>query len=483
MKEPSREISDLCTSWWEALADVTKADQHHVAEQFMRLLGWSDWTPVEGTGISPQIGPATFIVRGNAQVSIVMCFVLPGCLESGSSLVERGLDFCETTRILTRAAGSLDVGYVFITDLYRSYLYDVRTDELLLYADDPKTLRSDLAPVLTRANVERGSLDEIRRNPRSVVARQLREWMSRWTETLAVEARESEANAQTAMDRFIVLRYLFDHDVLKHASWRLQKRFRDIISLAISSNPRGCGRQIVSLFHDAWFDCNVGLFEALPRLDEALENDRIAIPLLSELALLSRGKFSIATILESFNFGDPQEKARVRMMPDPENKREDYLARQTLATVNEVRIDLDIAEEGYRAIFHWFDKLISLYDRLEREFDTAARSSQRSSDLDLLAWSELDSRRPAALVDKYAWAIERAMTLSCENHRQIRTARLMLYLHFINKHHQIHQRLTRFPKMEQAFRRRAAAQEVAAKAEAAGQPARRLVAQIEDGDF
>ena len=37
--------------------------------------------------------------------------------------------------------------------------------------------------------------------------------------------------------------------------------------------------------------------------------------LLVDASLLSQGKLDTATILESFNYGDPQEKLRVRMVP------------------------------------------------------------------------------------------------------------------------------------------------------------------------
>lgn len=467
MKESSIEITKLCESWWGKLADSTKVDQSRYAEQLLGLLGWQNPAPLgvkstptaareeEGHSYASTLCTASYVLRESAHAALAAHFVMPGALEPPSNVIQRGLDFCETTRWLVDETRSLNIDYAFITDMYRSYFYDVRNDDLLLTADSPAEFKRDFVDLLTRNHVERGSLDEVRRQPRSYAARQLREWCHHWSETFVAEAHISEELAHLALDRLFVLRYLFDHDILKRTGWRLRRRFTDLVAHAHSTRPLGCGRLLRALYHDIWFDWKADLFTALPELDAAIERDSLTAPLLREFSLLSRSKFSIATILESFNYGDAAEKARVRMVPDLNEDRETYFAKQTVDTIDTVHIEIDLADEGYRAIFHWFDKLVSLYERLEVEFDLRTlRSNRPSEEMDLFAWSEIAEKRPNALADKFQHVIEHGLTVYHSSPRQLRIARLMLYLHIISRYDQTKQRFVQFPKIRDVFKAR-----------------------------
>ncbi len=452
--EAAHEITRLCESWWGKLADNTKIDQSRFAEQLLKLLGWSDVAPIESKPVLAHLGSVSYVLRA-AQTAVASHFVMPGSVDPPSSLIKRGLDFCETTRLLVNETRALNLDYAFISDLYRSYLYDARTDELLLHADTPAEFRRGLIDVLSQAGVDHGSLEEIRRPPRSEVARHLREWCHQWCETIVTEGRLPEEAGVLAIDRLLVLRYLFEHDILKRTGWRLRKRFSDLVGKAFSPDPRGCGKQLCVLFHDIWFDWKAGLFAAMPNLDAALEKDRIAVPLLKESALHSRTKFSIATILESFNYGDAAEKARVRMVPDANEDRESHLAKQTVATIDDLHMEIDLADEGYRALFFWFDKLVNLYQRMAADFDAqAGRTVAKEEEIDLFAWSEIAAKRPQALGDKLQFAVENGLAIYYSTPRQLRTARLVLYLHLISRYHQTKQRFTQFPSMDNLFKPR-----------------------------
>ena len=94
---------------------------------------------------------------------------------------------------------------------------------------------------LVRSQVERGSLEEIRRNPRSYAARQLREWRRHWYDVVSAASDRPEECAYRFLDRLMVLRYLFDHDILKRSGWRLKNRFAKLVSRAFEPNGRGSG--------------------------------------------------------------------------------------------------------------------------------------------------------------------------------------------------------------------------------------------------
>ena len=244
-----------------------------------------------------------------------------------------------------------------------------------------------------------------------------------------------------------MVRYLFDHAVLQRTKWQLQQRFAALVYTASSSRPQGCGAELVRLFHDMWLDWKFDIFAPVPELDRVFENDAATAPLLRDIPLLSRAKFSIATVLESFNFGDPAEKMRVRMVPDQNDDRDAYLDKQTLETVDEARIELDLAEEGYRAMFHWFDKVVSVYERLDVDFNARSRMRE-SAPHDLFEWSARDANRPHACADKLGYACEHGFGIYYSSARQLRVARLLMTLHFIARCHKARLRLDRFPSFD-----------------------------------
>jgi hypothetical protein len=448
----SQELQKLCESWWEKLSNSTKIEQQRFAEQFLVLLGWDSPSHVELKGAQHLVPTTSYILRGGGETALAAHFVMPGSLEPPSKMVERSLDFCEATRVLVEQTRAMNVSYTFISDLFRSYLYDVRTQELLLFADSPAAFKAEMAPVLVRTHIEGGSLEELRRQPRSFIARQLREWCQRWIQTIMAESGTTEDIATLVIDRLVVLRFLFDYDILKRPGWRLHGRLTNLIGIASSSNPRGCGKGLTALLHDIWFDWKADIFAPVPILDAVLERDHLAASLLLEYSLLSRMKFTMPAILESFNFGDAAEKARVRMIPEEDADRNAYLYKQTSETVDQVRLEVDLEDEGYRAIMHWFDKLCALFQRLEYDFNAQTAEPQcADAAMDLFEWSEIDAKRPQALSDRFHFAIEKGLRVYYTTARQQRTSRLLLYLHLILRYDQSKMRFTQFPSVDDAL--------------------------------
>jgi len=448
----SNDLQRLCETWWEQLATSTRSEQHKFAEQFLELLDWQEPAPIAMQALAPQLSTVSYVLRGEGQTAIAAHFTTPGSLEPPSSLFERSVDFCPATRVLVDAAKALRVRYCYVTDMFRSYLYDAYTDELLLFADSPTEFRKELSIVLDRAEVEHGSFEEIRRQPRSAVARQLREWRRRSTDTLASQTRLPEETLDLALDRLIVLRFLMDHDILKKPGWRFKQRFEELMTSAGESEPRGVGKQLTSLFHDLWFDWKADIFKPAPELDEALDRDEVSAPLLAEFSLLSKAKFALPTVLESFNYGDAPEKARVRMIPDDDEERLTVLHKQTPESIDTLRLEVDIEDEGYRAVFHWFDRLVHEYGRMEQEFDMMQeRSAPMPGDVDLFAWGEQAAARPQAFGERFHYASEKGLTIYYASQRQYRTIRLLLYLHVISRYERNRIRFTRFPQIEQSL--------------------------------
>lgn len=448
-------VQRLCESWWEQIADSTRDDQHRFAERFLRLLNWNEPDDLEPAAVPGQPTTLSYVTHPASETPLAAYFVLPGMLEPPGAVTRRGLDFCQTTHALTRAALVLGVRYAFVTDLFRFYLYDVRTEELLLAADTPTAFAEQFGDVLAKSKVRVGSLDEVRRQPRSYVARHLRDWLHRWTEKLTIDWRAPEEAASLALDRLVVLRFLLEHAVPSREGEALIGEFSRLLGQAATGSLEDGGKRLSALFAHVHRNWNAQLFAPQPVVEAIVEQDGVATPLLRELAFLSRAKFTIPTILESFNYGEAAEKARVRMIPDNSEERRTYLAQRTIANVDSTRIEIDLADEGYRAVLHWFDALVELYERLGIEFEAAASPDPGlRADLDLIGWSEINAQRPRALTDKLSHAVEEGLTIYCGSPRQYRTVRLMLYLHVIAHSETGQTKFAGFPHIEKALLRR-----------------------------
>lgn len=450
-------ITQMCESWWEQISDGSPGRRGRYAEELLLLLGWETALPFSPKEASAALGAQPYILRARGKNALVVYFVQPGVIDAPSAVTERCLDFCPATRMLAEEAHGMNIHRALITDMYRSYLYDSKKGELLRVADDPRRFNEDIVPVISHERVECGALEELRGPSRTAAGRQLRGWCDRWTRLLGRHARLSEERASLVVDRLLVVRFLFEREILRRTRWQLENRFEEIVSRAATPRAHGVGQALTGLFHDMWFDWGIDLFEVVPELDNALSDDEIAVPMLREFSLLSDNKFEIETIVESFNYGDPSEKLRVRMVPDANEERDLYLASQTLSTIDDTRIEIDITEEGYQALPHWFDRVVAHYERVENDFrkmfyapdkETAPDDTEAASAApDLFGWAVVDGNRPHACADKFAHACAKGFGAFYNGFRQYRTARLILSLHLVQRYHETGTAVNRLPSL------------------------------------
>jgi hypothetical protein len=444
-----KDLKALCEGWRDRLSGATHAGQSQCADEFLAWFGWEDPVPVAIPGNVSQTSAVSYLLSRGGQAAVVAHMVMPGAVKAPAAILDRNLDFCETTRTLVNATRAMNVPYAFITDLSRAFLYDTYRDELLLSADTPAAIAEEFGGVLRHDTMQEGSLEDVRRNPRSHVARQLREWMQRWSATLESDWRAPEDLAWLALDRMVLLRYLVEQNAMKRAGWNLRDEVVAVLRHAMGRQPEGTGPMLTALFRALWEQWGAGLYKPEPRLEAILEQDAVAIPLMRDFGLLSRAKFQLLTILESFNYGEAAEKARVRMIPEENEERSHYLAKQTIATVDEARIELDIEDEGYRAIATWFDSLLATYLALGQEYEREASGEAAPTPAaDLFAWSEADAKQPQAVADPYGHAMSHGLVVYCASPRQTRTARLMLCLHVVAKMRAAGSRIVRFPDID-----------------------------------
>ncbi len=436
--DQARELIKLCEDWSKNTTGAADRDLHGCFEKYLSLLGWESAKPFESAFLD-----VSGVVEAPDGISLVVYFTAPDALVPPSNLLGLGLDFCDSTRWRVEEAHEHGFDYALITDLYRSYLYDVETDELLLTSDTPSIFLIEVYDEITKECVDEGSLREIRRNPRSTVARQLRDWRSRWSTSIEQQAGGSDEIAANLIDRLFVLRFLAERELDRKGGSGLRNRIRALGDQARSPEPGGTGKKLERLFNGLYSARRMALYAPAPELKPILENDSLLAPMLGEFALISRSKFTIPAMLESFNFGEAAEKARVRLVPGGDGRREELIANQTLGTVDDLQLEIDVLEEGYRAIGFWLEKLMTLYRRLAREAD--------ASDVPELGPG---GRKPRAVRDMYRHSVESGLRILHNSPRQYRTARLMLYLYTIKAYSDSGEAFAHFPKVESAFKQR-----------------------------
>jgi hypothetical protein len=156
-------------------------------------------------------------------------------------------------------------------------------------------------------------------------------------------------------------------------------------------------------------------------------------------------------VLESFNYGDAAEKARVRMIPEANEDRLAYLSSQTVDTIDDARVEIDLNEEGYRSITHWLDRLLECYTRVSATAEASQTTQAAGGEMDLFDWSEKNDAQPNAVREPWKYAFERGLGIRFSTERQFRTARLLLYLYVVDRFAESGVRLNEFPPIEGAF--------------------------------
>jgi hypothetical protein len=450
MTQTARDLIHSYEHWWKTLSCPTLHDVEECAHTVLRLLGWEHYEPVPMSGIKPEMTPLVYRVFHEEQpADILLCFFPPLALEPPSEVVGRGNDYPRNLPFVLPALRRLGARFAYVTDLYRNYIYDLETEDLVLHADTPRGFASAFHTVLPRTSITRGSLESLRRPPRSALARSLREWCQRWVSQLCNYCRLTEDRAELLLDRFVVLRFLFKTDILAQGLSSPKDQMLDIVQDVENLNYRGTGRKVASLFRALHQEYGMDFFEMSPEVEAALIDRDNGGSLLGELMLHCEGKFTIPVVLESFNYGEPVEKMRVRIVPDVNEERETYLARQTSYTAERACIEIDLADEGYRAIMYWFDKLLEMYERTGTAgTPTLFTPSTTGGELDLFSWSEGSQMGPEVTADRLALACERGFRLYYATSRQWRTARLIFTLHLIEWYKRLGRKVARFPRVD-----------------------------------
>ena len=249
------------------------------------------------------------------------------------------------------------------------------------------------------------------------------------------------------LDRLTVIRFLFDHDILRRTKWRLQQRYSTLEALAASAHPKAAAKGSCGFSTTWWFDWKMALFEADPTLDRALSRDDLMAPLLREFGLLSRAKFKHSHHSRELqlrgsrgknagSYGTRHERGTGTLFVGSSGSRLSTRPASRSTWRKRATAPLHIGLTG----------VVGLYERLGVEFDTKTHHETADiGEMDLFAWSELDANRPSACADKMAHACEYGFGAYYSSPRQYRIARLLLTLHLIARYDEIRHPINEFP--------------------------------------
>lgn len=440
----------ISESWWKWAQASQGIERYRYIEDFFHRLGWKSFVPLPETEVIKNTGVLPFLLTSEHGKEICVVIVPEHLFTLPSNIKNNYLDFCPLSRLLFEEFSDKHLHYVLMTDFSKFHLYSIPNQTLIMWADYPAQFQMEMAPFILEPCVNKGSLDEIPHIPKSSMARELRDWNNSWIKKFQKVADITEEKANIIIDRFFILHHVFSHRIFWKTHEFLEERLLDLIDMAITQQePAGIGENLIALFHDMWFDWRIGCFQIDTEIDRVLSQDEISAELLYEYPLLSPGKFDIAVLLESFNYGDSFERMRVRMIPEPNPDREAYLHKQTKETIDQAQIEVDISEEGYRAILFWFDRLIKCYEMLE-EIETAKRTPPEDID-DLWTWGQRNNNIPMTFRNKIQQACLHGFRIYYQNARQLRIARLLLTIHLIQLYSESKHPLEKFPSMEHVF--------------------------------
>ncbi len=437
-------------SWWKWAQASQGIERFRYIEDFFHRLGWKSFVPLPETEIIKNTNTLSFLLTTENGKGLHIAIVPEHLFTLPSKIKNKNLDFCPLSRLLLEEFSEKHSPYILMTDFSKFHLYSIPDQTLILWADYPAQFQMEMAPLILAPYVDNGSLDEIPPTPKSTMARELRDWNLSWVKKLQQIADLAEEKANIIIDRFLILHHVFSYRIFWKTQEFLEERLIDLVDMAITQHePEGIGEHLIALFHDMWFDWRISCFQIDTEIDRVLSQDETSAELLYEYPLLSPHKFDIPVLLESFNYGDSLERMRVRMIPEPNPDREAYLHTQTKETIDQAQIEVDISEEGYRAILFWFDRLIKCYEMLEAK-EMEKLPPENTLD-DLWSWGQRHNDTPITFRNKIQQACHHGFRIYYQNARQLRIARLLLTIHLIQLYSESKHPLEKFPSMEHVF--------------------------------
>jgi hypothetical protein len=441
--DQARLVLTLCDEWWsKKQSGADPGDCRTAGETFLRLLGWKTWET-----ISSEVGDASFVVHGRRAHSTVAFHVIHKMkLELPSSLVERGMDYCDCTLMLAGEAQEDGYDFVVVTDFNRFYLYEVQSDELLVYADSPREFTTDMMEGVTKEVVDEIAFEDMHRNPKSLKARQLRRWCQDWFNKLAHREYNAERAADAILDRMVMLRFLYEHPICEMEDWSFREQFDDVASLAFEGPAEDVGEALLNVMGELNRRWGMSFFARDEQVERILLDAQVAVPLIRELALHGQAKFESSTILESFNYGDASEKARVRLVPEHSEERESLIRRLCDEVLEAGKLEVDVLDEGYRIIVHWVDRLLERYRDMGTDFSAHAGAALGLGDgNDLLQWSQVENGNGPKDDGVLQFAVKNGFRIWYDSERQYRTARVIMYMYLIEWYQQHSLPCAQFP--------------------------------------
>lgn len=401
-------------------------------------LGWnsSEWSMRNDTH-DAGIGTYLTVYDGNKaplSFGVVSCSDLDPLFVNGG----RRADMPIPLLIMKEAGIPPPARHIVLTDGDRTVLIDTSAEEPVLIAETLDRFDAVIKPLLRRENVLNGSLRELRRKSFIMLARELRAWLVEWQRTLTAEVGLPHADVCALLDRLIILRAMMDFQTLDTISnrklYKMQKAaVQGFLSYHRSGPVKWC-RYLSILSAEYGLDI-LGLSESIDRL---FAPGAPGPDLCRSLMQLSRTKFTLPVVLESFNYGDPTEKSLVRMTPKFNDEIEFHLSGQTPETMAEINLEANLGELGYRGVLNLFDRLLKLHDEMKEISDMRKGPENGNGNGNGNGQNHTFSDAPR-------FVMSHSFEVHVNSEHQRRVVTLLLHLHILHHHNRAKSPLSGFP--------------------------------------
>ncbi|MCD6288234.1 MAG: hypothetical protein J7M12_03880 [Candidatus Hydrogenedentes bacterium] len=343
------------------------------------------------------------------------------------------------------SSGPPPARHLLLTDGDRAVLLDASSQEPLLSAETADRFDWTIKPLLVRDRVLGGSLRELRRKTFTTFAKELREWSTDWENTLVEKIGMDRAASHRLLDSMIIARAGIDSQMFRSvANGKLYRLAVD----GLFADRQSSGVKWRELLCSLRTELGLALLDIDETADRLFAADGLGTDLCRSLMEQSRSKFTVPVVLESFNYGDPSEKSLVRMRPELDEDIEIYLSRQTVETIPDINVTVDLNELGYRGVLNVFDRLLRFYTELEESLGLLTPTSS-----DEVGLSHADSTDPVesrrqAFRDIPQFVVRHNFVARVNTAHQHRVVTLLLYLHVLYHHERSQRAFKRFPPAE-----------------------------------
>jgi hypothetical protein len=258
---------------------------------------------------------------------------------------------------------SIETSYLMYFDEHRLYLYDVGSQECLIYCSTPKEREDKLYPHLERKHVESGSLDNITRKSNHQLATELNGWFNIWSADIGSKTHAKKKVLEQFSRKMTLARYyrnLFGNE----SPYLLFEAFVNdpahLDAAMRTSSPVKFIKKLF-LFFKTHFSLDLFTLEKAEKLflKKAEEKGCLLNHFLVEFNFLSREKFSLEVFLTAWLSDEERSLSTKKSYTTAKDNITKYFFAEDIMVLKPVLSN--ISENGVPWALSLFDRIVQYW--------------------------------------------------------------------------------------------------------------------------